>query len=212
MEGAVFLSASVPDAARAPEHAKTARSVAITAAVQAVVHVTLGRRRLIFGGHPAITPMVRAIASDLGVDHGPWVRLYQSLFFEDDFPAETREFPDIVHVPAIKGDRAASLHVMRERMFTDEAIGAAVFIGGMAGIVDEFEMVRRLNPNAVLLPVSSTGGASLVVADLMDETFVDLARDLDYVGLFHRRLEIPFGLERRAHPEPLSQPPPDLGR
>src|SRR5258705_4522652 len=40
---------------------------------------TLGRRLLVWGGHPAITPMIWAAANDMGVDYGAWVHLYQSL-------------------------------------------------------------------------------------------------------------------------------------
>jgi hypothetical protein len=42
MTDAIFLSAGVPDPKRGPDYAKTADTVAITAAVSALVHVTLG--------------------------------------------------------------------------------------------------------------------------------------------------------------------------
>ena len=58
MVDAIFLSASVPDPKRGPDYAATSDSVAITSAVSALVHVTLGRRVLVWGGHPAITPMI----------------------------------------------------------------------------------------------------------------------------------------------------------
>lgn len=64
MMDAIFLSAGVPDPRRGPEYAATADTVAITAAVSALVYVTLGRRPLIWGGHPAITPMIWVIAED----------------------------------------------------------------------------------------------------------------------------------------------------
>ena len=78
MSDAIFLSASVPDPRRGPEYAQTADTVAITAAVSALVHVLLGRRLLVWGGHPAITPMVWGVAQGLGLDYGQWVKLYQS--------------------------------------------------------------------------------------------------------------------------------------
>lgn len=86
MPEAIFLSASVPDGRRAPDFAATADTVAITAAVSALVHVVLGRRLLIWGGHPAITPMIWTVAENFGVDYGRWVQLYQSLYFKDEFP------------------------------------------------------------------------------------------------------------------------------
>ncbi len=69
MTDAIFLSAGVPDPNRGPQYAKTADTVAITAAVSALVHVTLGRRLLVWGGQPAITPMILGcIAEGLEVD------------------------------------------------------------------------------------------------------------------------------------------------
>src|SRR3546814_9504194 len=47
MTEAIFLSAGVPDPKRGPQYAATADTVAITAAVSALVHVTLGRRLLV---------------------------------------------------------------------------------------------------------------------------------------------------------------------
>ena len=96
MTGAIFLSASVPDPKRSPQHAKTADTVAITSAVGALVYVTLGRRRLVWGGHPAITPMIWVVAESMGVDYGKWVKLYQSKFFKEDFPEDNEQFRNVV--------------------------------------------------------------------------------------------------------------------
>ena len=54
MTDAIFLSAGVPDPKRGPDYAKTADTVAITAAVSALVHVTLGRRLLVWGANPRL--------------------------------------------------------------------------------------------------------------------------------------------------------------
>ncbi|MEY8099924.1 hypothetical protein AB9F29_21480, partial [Falsihalocynthiibacter sp. S25ZX9] len=62
MSASIFLSAGGPDTKRGPEHAATADTVAINAAISALVHVTLGRRPLVGSGYPAITPMVLEVA------------------------------------------------------------------------------------------------------------------------------------------------------
>ena len=95
MEDAIFLSASVPDPKREPEFAATSNSVAITSAVRALVHVTLGRRVLVWGGHPAITPMIKVVAEEMDVDYGKWVKLYQSLYFRDQFPQDNEQFENV---------------------------------------------------------------------------------------------------------------------
>jgi hypothetical protein len=74
---------------------------------------------------------------------------------------------------------------MRQTMFREHEFDAAVFIGGMNGILDEYALFHALQPTAKVLPVFSTGGAAATlprVADIEDE--------LDYVGFFHRVLEI----------------------
>jgi SLOG-like protein len=201
---AIFMSAGVPDPSRGPEFAETADTVAISAAVSAILFVTLGRRPLIFGGQPAITPIVWTVAEALGVDFGGWVHLYQSRFFEEDFPEENARFQNVTFTE--KGpDRAASLRVMRERMFTETSFGAAVFIGGMGGIADEYRLFRELQPHARLIPLFSTGGG---VLDILAEEKVrddELEHDLDYVELLHRRLDIPVQEERFLTPK--DQPP-----
>jgi formaldehyde-activating enzyme len=190
MSGAIFLSAGVPDPKRGPEFARTADSVAITAAVSALVHVALGRRVLVWGGHPAITPMVWVVAEALGVNYGEWVKLYQTRYFEDEFPEDNMKFNNVTYTETIDGDREKSLLMMRKQMFTDNRFEAGVFIGGMRGIIDEFDMFRKLQPEAKLLPIASTGGAVLELLNSGLTFSRDLIEDFDYVVLFHRHLSI----------------------
>jgi hypothetical protein len=65
---AVFLSASVPVIGRA-NYYKTADPFLIQRAVREFVNVALGRRLIVWGGHPAITPMVWAVCEDLGIHY-----------------------------------------------------------------------------------------------------------------------------------------------
>jgi hypothetical protein len=187
---AIFLSASVPDPKQAPEYAATADTVAISAAVTALVYVTLGRRVLIWGGHPAITPMIWAVAKSIDVGYGQWVRLYQSRWFEDQFPEDNKRFQNVTFTEVVDGDKDKSLRYMRERMFKEHQFDAGVFIGGMGGIVEEFELFTRLQPTATAVPVVSTGGAVLDLERRVESVSDDLRSDLDYVSLFHRHLHI----------------------
>jgi len=202
LSDAIFLSASVPDSKRAPAFAKSADTVAITAAVTALVYVTLGRRPLVWGGHPAITPMVLVVSESMGVDYGKWVKLYQSRLFEEDFPEENKRFHNLNLTDIIDGDREKSLAHMREKMFRENKFHAAVFIGGMGGVVDEFLLFRELQPRAATVPVLSTGGAVLELGARRDVGFSeDLSKDFDYVSLFHRHLNIDKREMRFATPE-----------
>lgn len=204
MAEAVFLSAGVPDPKRGPQYAATADTVAITAAVSALVHVTLGRRLLVWGGQPAITPMIWVVAQDIGVDYGKWVRLYQSRHFQDEFPEDNARFHNVTFVDDIEQDRGKSLLAMRERMLSEHEYKAAVFIGGMDGIYEEFQLFQRLQPNAAIIPVASTGGGALEVANTLLGLDQDLKDDLDYVALFHRHLNI--SVKENRFPVPDDQP------
>ena len=204
MADAIFLPASVPDGRRAPEFAATADSVAITAAVSGLVHVLLGRRLLVWGGHPAITPMIWTVAENFGVDYGSWVRLYQSLYFEDEFPEDNERFHNVTFTDVIENDRAKSLLHMRERMFSEHEFRAAVFIGGMGGIIEEFELFKRAHPTATVVPVLSTGGAVLQIGERLSDLDADLKDNLDYVDVLHRHLGISTREER--FPTPDAQP------
>ncbi|MFZ1427394.1 MAG: hypothetical protein WAS21_11535 [Geminicoccaceae bacterium] len=201
MLDAIFLSASVPDPKRGPEYAKSADTVAITAAVAALVHVTLGRRPLIWGGHPAITPMIWVVAEYLGLDYSGWVKLYQTKHFEDEFPEDNKRFQNVIFTDDVEHDREKSLLAMRSQMLQEHKFMAAVFIGGMGGIIDEFELFRQLQPNATMLPILSTGGAVLELPKRLGAVSADLADDLDYIALFHRHLGISVREERFKRPE-----------
>lgn len=201
MADAIFLSAGVPDPKRGPRYAATADAVAIGAAVSALVYVTLGRRMLVWGGQPAITPMIWVVAQDVGVEYGQWVRLYQSRHFKDEFPEDNERFQNVTFTDDVDRDRGKSLLLMRERMFSENVFKAAVFIGGMGGIVHEYELFRRLQPRATVVPVISTGGATLEVAARAGPLSPDLTDELDYVALFHRHLDISVREERFRSPD-----------
>jgi hypothetical protein len=197
----VFLSASVPDPKGDPEYAATADAVAITAAVGALVYVTLGRRLLVWGGHPAITPMIWVVAKEFQVDYGAWVKLYQSRFFEDEFPDENRRFQNVTFTESVPGSREKSLEAMRLRMFTEHKFDAAIFVGGMGGVIEEFDMFRQLQPKALTVPIMSTGGAVRALVDRFPFIDSDLFDDMDYVMLLHRKLGIDVGEKRFRRPE-----------
>ena len=103
---AIFLSASVPVIGRG-DFFKTAEPFLIQLAVREFLTLALGRRRIIWGGHPAITPMVWAVCEDLDVNYTDSVVLYQSKFFEELFPEENKHFGNVKFLEAVKGDREA---------------------------------------------------------------------------------------------------------
>ncbi|MEH6836655.1 MULTISPECIES: hypothetical protein [Falsihalocynthiibacter] len=190
MSASIFLSAGVPDPKRGPEHAATADTVAINAAISALVHVTLGRRPFVGSGHPAITPMVLEVAKSPDVDYGKWVMRDQLGFFNDEYLEENELFKIVVYTDGVDRNLGASLLGMRRRMFSEHEFSDAVFLGGMGGILEEFDLFKELQPRASLVPVISTGGAAKLLADQLSNVSKDLFTGLDYVALLHRHLDI----------------------
>jgi hypothetical protein len=148
--------------------------------------------------------MIWVVAEGMGVDYGSWVKLYQSKHFQDEYPEDNQRFQNVTYTDDVGHDREDSLKLMRERMFSDFNFTAAVFIGGMGGIVQEFDLLQRLQPNAAMLPVISTGGAVHDIAQRMGKTPSDLANDMDYVALFHRHLDI--SVKENRYQRPSEQP------
>ncbi len=73
--GAIFLSASVPLLGSAPFDQDSEPQM-IQSAVSALATVALGRKTIVWGGHPSITPMLLSSAQDLGVQYATAVWLY----------------------------------------------------------------------------------------------------------------------------------------
>ena len=57
----VFLSASNPLSHRHPKYLETADVEAIRDSIRAVVSVVVPRGQIVFGGHPATTPLIRLL-------------------------------------------------------------------------------------------------------------------------------------------------------
>lgn len=180
---AIFLSASVPVPGRG-NYYETADPFLIQCAVRELVTAVIREWQIVWGGHPAITPMIWTICQDLGVNYSDSVILYQSRYFEDRYPEENKNFGNTVYVDAVPGDRDASLLVMREAMLARHDLAAAVFIGGMEGVEAEYELFMRFHPNGRVLPVSAPGGAARLLAERIGMFNDDALRSVDFAKLF----------------------------
>jgi len=182
---AIFLSASVPNAGSGYD--ENTDPFLIQLAVRSLMMAALGRRLIVWGGHPAITPMVWTICEDLGVEYAKSVVLYQSRFFKEFFPEENKRFANVEYVDAVANDRDESLLRMRQLMLSRADLSAAVFIGGMKGVLDEHSIFTQMHPDAKIIPVASPGGAAHRVAVSLGGT--DL-QDVNFTRLFHDELNI----------------------
>jgi SLOG cluster3 family len=186
---AVFLSASVPVAGRG-NYYETANPFLIQTAVREFVTAALGRRLIVWGGHPAITPMVWAVCEDLGVEFAKSVVLYQSRFYQDIFPEENKRFGNVVYVDATSGNREASLFRMREAMLSRNDLEAGVFVGGMEGILSEYDIFAKFHPKAKIVTVPAAGGAARELAEKLEGRGAAELKNVDFAKLFHVELNV----------------------
>jgi hypothetical protein len=163
----IFLSASIPD----PRRWQGAFDpLEITDAVVSLARVFLtARAQLVSGAHPTISPLLLYVASELGPQPSPQVRIYQSQLFEDRLPEATRRFEaqgvgTLVWTQAAIGDYPEpgkwdnSLDIMRRRMLHDTDPFAAIFVGGMAGIQTEFQLFTAAHPDRPTYALGRPGG------------------------------------------------------
>jgi hypothetical protein len=192
MRVSVFLSASVPlpPPHRHEKYFATSDAIAIRDSIRALVSVVLPEGILVFGGHPAITPMIRLLTLEKAVSLKSHIFLFQSRLFENEFPPEVREFENLILVDAIDKDRDASLLEMRKLMIGSQDFTAGVFIGGMEGVEQEFDLFRKMHPKKPAYPIASTGAAARILFEKFESGRKELLYDLRYLYLFRRLLNI----------------------
>jgi hypothetical protein len=193
----VFLSASLPvkEALDFPQFVNQA--TAIDEAVIGLARAIFSNGgRLVFGAHPSISSLVARVAGEYArVGETPeksLVLMYQSRAFEEHIPEDTKRmqragWAEMVLVDAVGGEvfrpgqgRGSlqcpnSLAEMRRQMIKDTNPEAMVCVGGMEGVIEEFEFFRihretlareRRVPIYIL---SFTGGAAQTLAAHCDE-------------------------------------------
>ena len=166
---AIFLSASFPSGERG-EPFQPADPAAIADAVTALARAVLeAEGRIVFGAHPTISPLVLLVAAEHRRAHV--VHIYQSRGFSQVVPAETRRlealgFGRIMWTDDL-GERGRNLALMRKAMF-DARPAAGVFIGGMEGIVEEFDALARRHADVPRCLIAAAGGAASRLAARLD--------------------------------------------
>lgn len=180
--GAILLSAGIPDRDSDP--------TSIEAAIDALVTQTVHDRELVFGGHPAITPIVDRAARALNAQHH--VYLYQSRWFEAQVPEAARTFEHLIWTEK-RSTLAESLTVMRKEMIGSRSFAAAVLIGGGDGLIEECSIFEDLHPDRPIFAIASTSGAAQKLLDKtpQDETVRHaLVTNKNYSELFQQILSL----------------------
>lgn len=183
---AIFLSASIPVTDRGLFH-ETSNPFLIQIAVRELIIAVIRQHRLVWGGHPSITPMVWTICQDLNVDYSERVLLYQSRHYEDRFPKENAWFKNVLLTPDVDKDPVRSTEAMRVEMIAREDLVGAVFVGGMEGMLAEYDLFRQHHPQAPYVLVAAAGGAARMLAE-REAREDPLLWTMDFARLFRTRL------------------------
>jgi len=164
----VFLSAGPP--ADATEFLIDAFEEAVISCARAVLSEG---GRLVFGGHPAVSPLVAMVAGEyVRWDAAePLIDIYQAEPFRGHLPDETLRLFNLGHArihwtPQMNREEfepggplpKESLGEMRRRMIGETNPVAMIAIAGKQGITDEYDAFRELRPKAPIFLLPRTGG------------------------------------------------------
>ena len=175
----VFLSASYP----ARKYKELADSQEIASAVKALVKTVFhAHGKIVFGGHPSISPLVLMMAREFG-QRGR-IEIYQSEVFDETISEATRrleaeEYGKIIRTPIEVDEKARltpnpnpaefpkSLTLMREAMLSQARTNpaAAVFIGGDTGLFEERTLFSVKVQGSPMYAVGAPGGAARDMAE-----------------------------------------------
>jgi len=176
----IFLSASIPSADRNESYYIDTNPLDITDAIVTIARSIIVRKgKIIFGGHPTISPLILSVAKNFipYFEKGdfPFIYIYQSKFFERKISRFTEELLDtgigqIIWTDA-KDDPEESLSFMRMCMIKEKRLNAAIFIGGMEGIEKEYLLFNEYYSNIPFYLLGSTGGATrlIFIRDILNQ-------------------------------------------
>ena len=187
----VFLSASIPSPLRNKKYYDTADFIAIREAVRALTMVVIPKTILVWGGHPAVTPIISNVLQAMNSDIKKHVMVYQSRFFEGKFPKENNDIGQIILTDIMENDREKSFQFMRSKMIKENDYVAGIFIGGMEGVEEEFDMFSKEHPDSLFMPIATTGAAAKIIYEQNPDSFdKDLATEYAYRNLFSEKIKV----------------------
>jgi SLOG cluster3 family len=189
----VLLSASVPSEKRAERYRRIDQAAfEIEQAVISLARAVFSEGgRLVFGGHPAISPLVAMVVGEYREPRfaesieerqtGP-VQIFQSRAFEGYLPDDTLlmyklgyasiHWVDAVGLERFQPDAEGaetscpnSLRRMREDMFERARPDAMVCIGGMEGLEEEVDLGLKRTPPLPIYILERTGGAAALLRE-----------------------------------------------
>lgn len=209
----VLLSASVPSTKRSEKYnenytkIKNAQIQIEEAVIGLARNIFQAGGKIIFGGHPSISPLVAMVATEFRLnkeienmkrneEQEKPITIFQSRAYDKVIPKETTGlftlgYSNIVWTDAVDGEEfnpiiqgkpqcEKSLTLMRRQMMEGN-VDALVCLGGMEGVEQEFEIFRELHSRKPIFLLGSTGGATKILAnEFCNDNFVRVIDNIDY--------------------------------
>jgi SLOG cluster3 family len=145
--------------------------------------------RLVFGAHPAISPMVLEAARTIAAADDS-ILIFQSVIFRKELPNSTLELADwskgrLIFTPERMGPRPMdrrrlSLTQMRTLMAQPRTLQGAVFVGGMEGTEEEAAIFRTEQGERPRYAIASTGSAALEMFNRTPNQFAGYLKQQDW--------------------------------
>ena len=176
IQGSVFISVSIPQHNEDNTYFMNSNPQDIIDCTSALAYqIFLNKLKLIFGGHPTISPVILSVRnSHPSQDGQPPIYIYQSEYFRKIQSESTQKlaehFGKIIWTKEEKDDRGKSLTIMRKAMLNPQNnIDAGIFIGGMEGVLEEYNLFRENHKAKPAYVIETTGGAAEKIKGNMKE-------------------------------------------
>ena len=146
-----------------------------------------------------IAPLLLYVAAEQPAKGRPEVVVYQSAIFDPIMPEATRRFEAegvgvLVRTAAVDGEppdptqAPRSLELMRRQMLVDEKPVAAIFIGGMEGVIVEHDLFRDLFPDAPTYALGHPGGEARALVPKSPPSLQEVLAESDVYPTVARKI------------------------
>ncbi|MDX1956937.1 MAG: hypothetical protein SFU98_00090 [Leptospiraceae bacterium] len=167
----IFISASFPSKEQGVEYLQDFVPMLTMDAVSAISReIFQAGGKIVNGGHPTILPFMYSIGEEFKSKRKkdfPLISVYQTEYFRDKQTISSKKLSknkigEFIWIPESdnppqeeKAKREDALAIMRNAMYEHKDIVAGIFIAGMKGIKDEFDLFQKSYPEKPFYVIGS---------------------------------------------------------
>ena len=195
LRGRIFISASIPQQDRNDTYLRYSNPQDIINCVKAITYeIIQNKMKVVFGGHPTISPVILNVKKNFPQESKKRdIYIYQSRYFKEEISETTVELAEnfgCIIWTEKKENRDESLEIMRNNML-DKDLDAAIFIGGMEGIIQEYKLFKKFHETKPAYVIKTTGGAT--------EKIIDEREEMENDGISEKTIDIILNSKSYIH-------------